>query len=48
MWMFYCLKIFDPKLIIDWCDDHQTARRTFKANEKILVLEEKNYNLGVR
>lgn len=22
---FYCLKIFDPKLIVDWCDDNQTA-----------------------
>lgn len=22
---FYCLKIFDPKLIVNWCDDNQTA-----------------------
>lgn len=22
---FYCLKIFNPKLIVDWCDDSQTA-----------------------
>lgn len=22
---FYCLRIFDPKIIVDWCDDNQTA-----------------------
>ena len=22
---FYCLKIFDPKLIVEWCDNNQTA-----------------------
>lgn len=22
---FYCLEIFDPKLIEEWCDDDQTA-----------------------
>lgn len=22
---FYCLRIFDPKEIVDWCDNEQTA-----------------------
>jgi len=33
---FYCLKIFDPKLIVDWCDNGQTAICPFCGIDSII------------
>lgn len=33
---FYCLKIFDPKLVVDWCDDNQTAICPFCGIDSII------------
>lgn len=33
---FYCLEIFDPKLINDWCDDNQTAICPFCGIDSII------------
>jgi len=33
---FYCLKIFDPKLIVDWCDDKETAICPFCGIDSII------------
>lgn len=39
---FYCLKIFDPKLIVDWCDDNQTAVCPFCGIDSI-IYDSKTY-----
>ncbi len=33
---FYCLRIFNPKLIVDWCDDNQTAICPFCGIDSII------------
>lgn len=33
---FYCLKIFDPKLIKDWCDNGETAICPFCGIDSII------------
>ena len=42
---FYCLKIFDPKLITDWCDDNTTAICPFCGIDSI-IYENKSYPLN--
>lgn len=33
---FYCLKMFDPKLIVDWCDNGQTAICPYCGTDSIV------------
>lgn len=42
---FYCLKIFDPKLIVDWCDNNTTAICPFCGIDSI-IYENKFYPLN--
>jgi len=42
---FYCLKIFDPKLIVAWCDDNQTAICPFCGIDSI-IYESKTYPIS--
>ena len=39
---FYCLKIFEPKLIVDWCDNGQTAICPFCGIDSI-IYDNKTY-----
>ncbi len=42
---FYCLKIFDPKLIVDWCDNNQTAICPYCGIDSI-IYDSKNYHVS--
>ena len=42
---FYCLKIFNPQLITDWCDDNTTAICPFCGIDSI-IYENKSYPLN--
>lgn len=33
---FYCLNIFDPKLIVDWCDGNKTAICPFCGIDSVI------------
>lgn len=41
---FYCLEIFDPKLILDWCDDEKTAICPYCGIDSI-IYESKAYHI---
>lgn len=42
---FYCLKMFDPKLIVTWCDDDQTAICPFCGIDSI-IYDSKTYPIS--
>ncbi len=42
---FYCLKIFDPNLIVDWCDDNQTAICPYCGIDSI-IYDSKTYHVS--
>lgn len=42
---FYCLEIFDPKLIVEWCDDDQTAICPYCGVDSI-IYDSKAYPLS--
>lgn len=42
---FYCLKIFDPKLIVNWCDNNQTAICPYCGIDSI-IYDSKRYPIS--
>ena len=42
---FYCLEIFDPKLIVDWCDDSQTAICPYCGIDSV-IYDSKTYTVS--
>lgn len=42
---FYCLKIFNSKLIVDWCDDEETAICPYCGIDSI-IFDSKTYPIS--